>query len=350
MPAYLPYLRSELPHPKPASDAPLALDLFAGCGGLALGFESAGFRTVGYEMDADAAETYRSNLSGPCHCEKLTMETRYSFIPDIVIGGPPCQPFSVGGHQLGERDPRNGFPMFFAAVQMHQPKLAIFENVRGMLYQGRAYLEEVISALEDLDYVVECQILKAVEYGVPQMRERLFVAAHRGEWRFPKVTTPKPYTAGDAVADLTEKLPENPKFLNKSMDAYVAKYEKASKCINPRDLHLDRPSRTITCRNLCGATGDMMRVRLKDGRRRRLSVREGARLQSFPDWFKFSGQEASQYNQVGNAVPPLLGKAVGIAAWDCLHGPTLTAKKVRSMRRERAQQLELLQIARTGAQ
>ena len=129
MPAYLPYLRSELPHPQPATDAPLALDLFAGCGGLALGFEAAGFRTIGYEMDADAAETYRSNLSGPCHCERVTMETCYSVKPDIVIGGPPCQPFSVGGHQLGERDPRNGFPMFLAAVQMHQPKLAIFENV-----------------------------------------------------------------------------------------------------------------------------------------------------------------------------------------------------------------------------
>jgi len=309
---------------------------------MALGFEAAGFRTIGYEMDADAAETYRGNLSGPCHCEKLTIDSQYLTQPEIVIGGPPCQPFSVGGNQLGRQDPRNGFPIFLKAVRMHSPKLAIFENVRGMLYQGRAYLTEIVTALEDLGYVVESKILRAADYGVPQMRERLFVAAHRGEWTFPPPTFPKLYTAGDAVSDLAECIAADSKFLTSSMDAYVAKYEKASKCITPRDLHLDRPSRTITCRNLCGATGDMMRIKLKDGRRRRLSVREGARLQSFPDWFKFSGTESSQYNQVGNAVPPLLGKAVGVAAWNCLHGVTLTTNQVRTLHSERLQQTEFL--------
>ena len=96
-------------------------------------------------------------------------------------------------------------------------------------------------------------------------------------------------------------------FLTPSMDAYIKKYELASNCVNPRDLHLDRPARALTCRNLAGATSDMHRIKLKNGTRRMLTVREAARLQSFPDWFKFSGSEGSQHKQIGNAVSPIFG-------------------------------------------
>ena len=101
------------------------------------------------------------------------------------------------------------------------------------------------------------------------------------------------------------------------MDTYVSNYEKASSCINPRDLYPDRPARTLTCRNLAGATGDMQRVKLKDGRRRRLIHQEAARLQTFPDWFEFEGNETQRYNQIGNAVPPLLAYQLAQSVKNC---------------------------------
>jgi DNA (cytosine-5)-methyltransferase 1 len=286
-------------------------------------------------MLPDACETYNRNLHGECRCEFLDEDTDYGIKPEVIIGGPPCQPFSVGGLQMGREDARDGFPAYLSAVKRLKPRLAIFENVRGMFYRGLPYLEQITGVLEELGYVVESQILKAEQFGVPQRRERLFVVAHRGNWKFPEPVFTKSVTAGDAVGDLIKVLPPNPKFLTASMDAYVAKYEKASKCIRPRDLHLEQPSRTVTCRNLNGATGDMMRILLEDGRRRRVTVREGARLQSFPDWFEFAGAEGSQFNQVGNAVPPLLAKAVAKDVLEYLSLPDLPKSEIRSRRAAR---------------
>ena len=115
-----------------------AIDLFAGCGGLSLGFEANGIETIGYEMDESCCETYRSNLKGACHCSKLEPGERYPKAK-VVIGGPPCQPFSVGGKQLGLADSRDGFPVFIDAVEQLDPDIWIFENVRGLLYRNKAY-------------------------------------------------------------------------------------------------------------------------------------------------------------------------------------------------------------------
>ncbi|HET6400097.1 MAG TPA: DNA cytosine methyltransferase [Candidatus Kapabacteria bacterium] len=285
-----------------------ALDLFGGCGGLSLGFESLGISTVGFEKDPDAVNTYNRNLKGHCENVLLSLDSQYPSTK-ILIGGPPCQPFSVGGHQFGLHDSRDGFPIFIAAVEKLQPEIFLFENVRGLLYSNRWYFDEIVSALEKLGYLVEHRLLNAIKYGVPQNRERLFVVGHRGKFRFPAHEA-KAYTVSDAIGDSLHSFEDDSKFLTESMDQYIKKYEIASKCINPRDLYPNRPSRTLTCRNIAAPTGDMIRLRLPDGRRRRLSVREAARLQSFPDWFRFEGNETSQFYQIGNAVPPMLGRAL----------------------------------------
>lgn len=278
------------------------VDLFAGCGGLSLGFEANGFKTIGYEMDENASKTYNKNLLGECITGKLTPESSYPKA-DIVIGGPPCQPFSVGGKQLGLKDSRDGFPIFLSAVRQLNPEVFMFENVRGMLYKNKWYLKEVIDELESLGYYIDYALLNAVNFEVPQNRERVIVIGSKQKIKLPNPINKK-VTAGDALGKLAFEFNEDSKFFTESMDRYVANYEKASKCVNPRDLYLDRPARTLTCRNLAGATGDMHRVRLNDGRRRRITVREAARLQSFPDWYEFEGTETNQYNQIGNAVAP----------------------------------------------
>ncbi len=294
----------------------VVLDLFAGCGGLALGFEAAGYETIGYEMDAAASQTYRDNLAGECSTVKLDVDFEFPKA-DIIIGGPPCQPFSVGGHQLGIEDARDGFPIFIDTVKRLKPKLFMFENVRGLLYANKWYFELVIRELQKLGYIVDYQLLNAVDYGVPQNRERLFVIGHRSTFAFPSKKRTR-VTVAAAIGDTMMTAPPGSKFLNASMDQYVLKYERASFCINPRDLYPDKPARTLTCRNLAGATGDMQRIRLEDGQRRRLNHGEAARLQSFPDWFKFFGNETQRFNQIGNAVPPLLAYQLALEVKSCL--------------------------------
>ncbi|KYC41255.1 DNA cytosine methyltransferase [Scytonema hofmannii PCC 7110] len=327
--SYLDFIETELRLPPPESREHLVIDLFAGCGGLSLGFEAEGFKTIGYEILEDACTTYRQNLHGLCYQVNLTPLSDLVDSVAVIIGGPPCQPFSVGGHQLGLKDSRDGFPTFISAVQRYRPKLALFENVRGILFRNKEYFEEIVFALQELNYTVEWQILNAVDYGVPQKRERLFCVAHKGCWRWPEKThLNSQYTAGDALGELAYSVPHNSRFLTPSMDEYIKKYEIASKCIKPRDVHLDIPSRTVTCRNLCGATSDMLRIRLPDGRRRRLTVREGARLQSFPDWFEFQGFENSQFNQIGNAVPPILAKALARSVKTYLNANKQKSKQI----------------------
>lgn len=315
MSKYTDYINSTL---KPCiTETAKVIDLFAGCGGLSLGFEAAGFETIGFEMEPVIVDTYNRNLVGECNLVKLEVGFNYPYA-DIVIGGPPCQPFSVRGKQQGILDSRDGFPIFIDAIRRIQPKVLLFENVRNLAFSHRWYLDLILDGLRNMGYIVDFQCLNAMDYGVPQNRERIFVVGHKSTFRFPDKELSK-VTVGDAIGDTMNKVVEGCHFLTPSQDKYIAEYEKKSACINPRDLYADRPARTITCRNLAGATSDMQRVRLPDGRRRRIVQREAARLQSFPDWFEFCGNESQQFNQIGNAVPPLLAYKLALAVKDTFH-------------------------------
>ena len=293
---------------KPKVQEPaVVLDLFAGCGGLSLGFEAVGVRTIGFEMVDEAVDTYNRNLKGKCYNQFLEVGFNYPEEEniDIIIGGPPCQPFSRFGNQKGMEDARDGFPIFIDAVRRLQPKVFLFENVANILGRHKWYLDLIVQELQNLGYIVEYKVLNAVDYGVPQRRERLICVGHRASFHFPAIEREK-RTVAEAIGDTMLSPEPESKILTSRQDEYIAVYEKKSHCVNPRDLYPDRPARTITCRNLAGATSDMQRVRLADGRRRRLTYREAARLQTFPDWFEFSGTETKQFYQIGNAVPPLL--------------------------------------------
>ena len=295
-----------------------AIDLFAGCGGLSLGFEAAGIKTVGYEMVEDCCDTYRKNLRSECHQEIITKDTEFPRA-SVLIGGPPCQPFSRRGKRKGQIDDRNGFPAFIEAVKKVQPDLWMCENVKGLPEQSTSYFQSIIDQCKKLGYIVEHRTFQLVKFDVPQSRERMVIVGHHGGFKFPK---PNDYviSAGEALDALATDIPDNAIFLTPAMDEYIAKYEAASKCRTPRDLHMDRPARTLTCRNLAGATSDMHRIKLSDGRRRRITVREAARLQGFPDWFEFCGSEESQYTQIGNAVPPIFAYKMALAVVDYLEG------------------------------
>ncbi|WP_026349880.1 DNA cytosine methyltransferase [Bordetella sp. FB-8] len=321
-----------------------AIDLFAGAGGLSLGLKMAGWDVqVALEIDADAINTHRANMPEVRHLCDDVRDVDFAEFKNLglVAGGPPCQPFSVSGKQLGMKDLRDMVPQFVRAVKEAKPTAFLMENVHGLTTaKFRPYLESKIRELRKLGYDVHWKVLNAADYGVPQNRLRLFIiGVPKGiPFAFPEPTHGPhsegqvPYaTVRNAIQGAPVDTPNNAKVVY-CKNPILRKSPHAGMLLNGkgRPLNLDGPSHTIpasaggnrthildpngelTAYHQHLVAGGSPRVGEAKGCRR-LTVRESARIQTFPDWFEFSGQRSRQYSQVGNAVPPMLAKVVGNA-------------------------------------
>ena len=319
------------------------IELFAGAGGLALGLEESGLDCVLLnEIDKDACNTLRTNRPkwNVVEGDISTIDFKpYKGKVDVVTGGFPCQAFSYAGKKLGFDDARGTlFYEFARCVKETQPLIAIGENVRGLLsHEKGKTLNGMISVLEELGYeVVPPQVLKAIFYNVPQKRERLFLVALRKgsnlEFEYP-IPNKKILNLKDALkkgvlykTDVPKSSgQEYPKPKKKIMDlvppggywrdlpldiqkSYMMKsfYLGGGKTGMARRISWDEPSLTLTC-----APAQKQTERCHPDETRPFTVREYARIQTFPDSWEFSGSQTSQYKQIGNAVPVNLAKSVG---------------------------------------
>ncbi|HTW07291.1 MAG TPA: DNA cytosine methyltransferase [Acidimicrobiales bacterium] len=315
-----------------------AIDLFAGAGGLSLGLEAAGFAVVAAaELDPDACTSF-----GLRHPSTRVLQGDIAGVVwrpwraqvALVAGGPPCQPFSVGGKRLAAADPRNGLPQFVRAVAELRPAAFLLENVAGLAAGAkRRYLDGLVGQLEALGYQVSWSIVQAADYGVPQLRRRLFVVGTpRSPFTFPPATHgrlgKRPWVASGSVIDATTPRGEP----NRAIVTYARRpslrpdpYHGHLYNGGGRPINLARPAPTLLA-SMGGnktpwvdplGTVPGYHAHLKSGgtpregcvpAARRITVEEAARLQTFAAGTTFAGLRTSQYRQVGNAVPPLLAE------------------------------------------
>jgi DNA (cytosine-5)-methyltransferase 1 len=342
------------------------LSLFAGAGGLDLGFAAAGFESVAFvELESWACATLRANhpdaaVFGPPHTSGDVADVTVDSLnrlgsklgsPDVVIGGPPCQPFSIAAAQrfvrsddrfkrTGHADPLRGglFKQFIRVVEETEPRAFMLENVPGLLHldDGKS-LAAMQATLEAAGYhLSQPVILEAAEFGVPQFRQRVFLLGARSAAPEPPSGRRGPHgsllpgwlTVAHALAGMPQDLPNH--LPRRHEAASIARYRQLA--FGQREplgrvdrLDPRRPSKTV----IAGGSGGGGRSHLHPFIARTLTVRECARLQTFPDDYVFEGSNARQFTQVGNAVPPLLGeqlaRQIGIAEFHMTYPDRLTS-------------------------
>lgn len=343
--------------PKLNMQSPIAIDLFSGAGGLSMGLAQAGFEVAAaLDNDAVAVKSYREALGDHIFCAPIEEVSAKELMRragvsqgecDLLAGGPPCQGFSL--QRRGDRtDARNRLVLdFVRMVEEIRPRFFLMENVAGLLSKhGRSFLEEFKLRLSKLGYVIHIELLDASDFGIPQRRRRALLVGELETSTEPRFQFPRPNdgpvrTVRDAIADLPSPPAdgsEHPEFANHFRETRLSPLnverikhvpQGGGRADLPEHLQLachrknsghrhldvygrlawDQPAVTLTAR-----FDSFTRGRFGHPvEHRSLTIREGARIQTFPDTFRFYGNREEQARQVGNAVPPLLAQTLGTA-------------------------------------
>jgi DNA (cytosine-5)-methyltransferase 1 len=297
------------------------VSLFSGVGGLDLGFIKAGHEIIwANDNFQDAVKTYRKNIGNHIVCEDIS-NIPSDEIPehDILIGGFPCQGFSVANANRGEHDERNKLYLELLRILIDkQPKFFLAENVKGImsLLQGKIF-EMIISDFKKAGYKIKYQVLNAANYGVPQKRERVIILGVRNDVDF-NLEYPEPTHTGNSnlfsnktswvsIGVALNNIPEPEEEHNLTNHTYSKFKLKFNGYLGNRKIDPTKPAPTVTAR---GDEKGGVVVLHHPNNHRRMSVRELALTQSFPVDFFFEGNNSSAYRQIGNAVPPVLAFAI----------------------------------------
>lgn len=327
------------------------IELFAGAGGLALGVEKAGFQTLGLiEFDKDACKTLKNNRPGwrvicddIAHITNLDLEDYFHIKKgelDLLSGGAPCQAFSYAGKRLGLEDARGTLFYHYAVfLEKLQPKMFLFENVKGLLsHDGGNTYKTILNIFKSTGYDIQKKVLNAWDYGVAQKRERLITIGIRSDLKNNiNYTFPTPYGYKPVLRDVLQNVPTSVgipygetkrKIFElvpaggywRDIDPDIAKsYMKSCWHMEGgrtgilRRLSLDEP-----CLTVLTSPSQKQTERCHPIEARPFTVRENARCQSFPDEWEFYGSVMSQYKQVGNAVPVNLAYEVARKIYSAL--------------------------------